>query len=134
MKRTFVFLPAVVMLAALSATAAPTSGSEYLLIPLTHAQAAGKATLATTDCATQVNFADSNPFNNPLPSQRYTGTAYPAVIHVKGSAPVAGYVMQHGLKDGTVLANLTGAEEGQTCAEIIQGKPVIFRKYTAVRQ
>jgi hypothetical protein len=137
MKRLLALVPAALTLAAVAALAAPAGGHEYLLVPVSHAAAAirpAAAGLSTTDCGTQVDFADANPFALPPQSQHYAGTAYPAMIRVKGGAPVAGYVMQHGLKDGAVLANLKVAEEGQTCAEMIRGNPVIFKKYSATPQ
>lgn len=137
MKRLLALVPAALSLAAVAALAAPGGSSEYLLVPVSHAAAAvppAAAGLTTTDCATRVNFADANPFALPPQSQHYAGTAYPALIRIKGSAPVDGYVMQHGLKNSAELANLKVAEEGQTCAEMVQGKPVIFKKYTATPQ
>lgn len=137
MKRLLALIPAALSLAAVAAMAAPGDGNQYLLVPVSQAPAAirpATATFTTTDCATRVNFADANPFALPPQSLPYTGTAYPALIRVKDSVPVAGYVMQHGLKNGAVLTHLKVAEEGQTCAELIQGKPVIFKKYTATPQ
>lgn len=123
---------------------APAANKEFLLLPMSAGignqsravvvESSKPVTFKTIDCGNGGNVGEPSEYASPLTDKDYTGTAYAGEIKVEGAGTLSGFVMAHQVKVGTRFSNFTLLNNGQTCSEMINGKPFVFRKYTAVWQ
>lgn len=116
--------------------------TQFLLIPMSQ-EVSGqttaevieppkKVTFKALDCATTANLGgivSENSFSTDA-SKDYSGTAYSSEVRMP-TGQVSGFVMNRPLNPGARLSGFKVAESGQTCSELIDGKPFAFRKYVA---
>jgi hypothetical protein len=116
--------------------------TEYLLLPVradlgqnTHAVVIEPLQLVSfkvDDCGITSPVGESSELVNFSPSKNHAGTAYIGEIKIEDSGQESsGYVMGHVMNVGTQLSNFTILEDGQTCSEMVNGKFLVFKKYSA---
>lgn len=128
----------------MAAGAAPclAATTQFLLLPMK--ESVGPATRAVViesphrisfkalDCATTVNLGGVvTEITQPDSSKNYTGTAYAGELKLESGGAVSGFVMNRPMPVGTRLSGFKVIEDGQTCSELIDGKPYVFKKYVA---
>lgn len=117
--------------------------TQFLLLPMKEkvgpdtravvVESPSKVSFKALDCSTTVNLGGVvAEIANPDASKNYTGTAYAGELKVENGGSISGFVMNRPMPTGTRLSGFQVAEDGQTCAELINGKPYIFKKYVAV--
>lgn len=117
--------------------------TEYLLLPMradfgpnTHAvvvEPAQVVSIKVDDCGITSRVGETSELANFSPSKNHAGTAYTGEIKIDESGQVSsGYVMSHAMNVGTQLSDFTILEDGQTCSEMVNGKFLVFKKYSAV--
>jgi hypothetical protein len=117
--------------------------TEYLLLPMradlgpnTHAvviEPLQVVSFKVDDCGITSRVGETSELADFSPSKNHAGTVYTGEIKIEDSGQVSsGYVMSHAMNVGTQLSNFTILEDGQTCSEMVNGKFLVFKKYSAV--